>query len=167
MKKLVVILAALLFVTGVGAALIASQVKAGGGVNVPSIRLIGEQTSISVQSPFQVNSGAVDKFVPENGVIYQGEKIFIVPLKITNMGRMPYSVNISPRINEGTWPNLDLRFTGKILVPNKIPIIGPGETLEITVDVSVSYGSQNASFKGLFLDIFPGPAEIPALPEKG
>ncbi|OGZ22362.1 MAG: hypothetical protein A3A08_02910 [Candidatus Nealsonbacteria bacterium RIFCSPLOWO2_01_FULL_41_9] len=130
----------------------------------PSIPvIISDGNQISVQSPFQISS-AVDVFIPKDRVIYAGEKIANVNLTVTNVGRMPYGVNIFPSVidAQGPWPNFDLRITGKATATNQLPVIAPGTKVELTIEVFIAYGSSASSFQGLELIIVPTPAEIPA-----
>lgn len=164
-KRILVILAVLILVVGGTAGI----VSAAGG-NPLSIPVIPESTQVNVVNPFQTTS-AIGVFLPPDGKLYVGEKIANVRLTITNVGRMPYGTNIYIRPTkppaDGIWPSFDLRIKTKGYVLNQLPVIAPGQTAEVEIDIFVAYGSQASTFQGLTLEIFPAPAEITALSEKG
>lgn len=140
----------------------------GYGLSTSSIWLIGSGKTLSVSNPFQVSCG-FDTYLPEDGIFYPGENVATVNVTVTNVGRMPYGINIFPQVeknNSDFYPNFSIATTGSGN-PNQLPIVRPGEKVKFIVKISIGYGSRESSFEGLYLNIIPAPAEIPAIPGRG
>ena len=163
-KILVILVTLLLVAGGIGGVALAA------GGNPLSIPIIPASTQVNITNPFQVTS-AIGVFLPPDGKLYVGEKIANVRLKITNTGRMVYGTNIFVRPTkpptDGIWPSFDLQISAAGYALNQLPVIAPGQTAEVEIDVFVAYGSQTSTFQGLTLEIFPAPPKIPAASEKG
>ncbi len=165
MRKLLLVAGIIIIIVGVIAAFLFSpQAQAAGGptttgnpataTGTTTINLITSAATIEVANPFQISVGAI--VVPGIGVsnvkAYAGESLASVIVTIKNIGRVPHSPNFNAHpvsITTSPWFYTKTTSGGK----DQPPVINPGETAIIKVDIYITTDSPLLSFTGLNLDI--------------
>lgn len=140
--------------------------SAAGSTNNPRFVFFGQETNIQVVNPFNVTWGAAKMYITGGTdlIVWPGQRIAAVPVKIENRSPFDYSAQFSVSPLQGDWPGFDVIINSKSPVLGTTIRVGAGQTVEADIEVRISMGAQVVKFKGLTLEVSPGP---PLLQEKG
>ena len=124
------------------------------------IPLLAEDTELHVAEPLAVTpviSRAFDLGLSQSGTstVYSGQQIGEIVVRVENRSPLDQSAHIwvTPRKWLKGWSNFDLNVWEGDTVFDKYRIIPAGVTVELRIEVFISYGGSTSSFQGLDLHI--------------
>jgi len=166
MKVLGLLLAAVL-VLSVGGYVFAAGLES---ANITKTAVIGENVQMEVQPPLKVVTKwmgiTIDWQENQTNPIYPNQTIGEGEITIINVSPIPQAAYLSAHpisLGGDIAPRLEViaRATeGTIFQPWQQIILAPGQTIDLRIEVKVSYGSPASSpFKGVFLKVTARPPQ--------